>query len=119
MLSPVTGKPLSSRARWRSRAPSVTLAVALDGHHVGAGHHDLADDGVAELDDRLDELALLVLDHLVLGGRVGDAEQLLLRHERALLQALAGQEHVGQADERPGDEPQGREARPGRPSGRR
>ena len=48
---------------------------------------------------RLDELALLVLDHLVLGGRLDDAEQLLLRHERALLQTLAGHEHVGQPDQ--------------------
>ena len=49
------------------------------GDHVGAGHHDLAGDGVAELDDRLDQLALLVLDDLVLGGGVDDAEQLLAR----------------------------------------
>ena len=53
--------------------------------------------------------ALLVLDHLVLGRRLDDAEQLLLRHERTLLQALARQQHVGEADQAAGDEPQRRE----------
>ena len=43
--------------------------------------------------------ALLGLDHLVLDGQVGDGEQLLLGDERALLQALAGEDHVGEADE--------------------
>ena len=57
--------------------------VGGDGDHVGAGHHDLADDGVAELDDRLDEAALLGLDDLVLHGQVGDREELLLRDVRA------------------------------------
>ena len=55
--------------------------------HVGPRHHHLAGDGVAELDDALDQLALLVLDHLVVGGGLDDAEQLLLGDERALLQA--------------------------------
>ena len=63
--------------------------VGLDHHHVGARHHDLAHDRVAELDDRLDQLALLVLDHLVVGRGLDDPEQLLLADERALLQPLA------------------------------
>ena len=85
----------------RSRAP-VTVGVVLDDHHVGPRHHHLAGDGVAELDDALDQLALLVLDHLVVGRRADDAEQLLLADERALLEALAGQQHVGEPDQRRG-----------------
>ena len=62
----------------------MTVGVIGDGDHVGPGHHHLAGHGVAELDDALDELALLVLDDLVLGGGLDDAEQLLLADERAL-----------------------------------
>ena len=36
--------------------------VGLDRDHVGARQHHLAHDGVAELEDRVDELALLGLD---------------------------------------------------------
>ena len=78
-----------SRGRSPGRAPAVTVGVVLDDHHVRARHHHLARDGVAELDDALDELALLVLDHVVLGGGLDDAEQLLLADERPLLEALA------------------------------
>ena len=79
------------------------------GDHVRPRHHHLAGDGVAELDDALDELALLVLDHLVLGRRLDDAEQLLLADERALLEALARQHHVGQPDQAAADDAQRRE----------
>ncbi len=75
--------------------------VVGDQHHVRPRHHDLAGHGVAELDDGLDELALLAFDDLVLGRGLDDPEQLLLRHERPLLQALAGQDHVREADQRP------------------
>ena len=71
--------------------PSRNCRVVGHDDHVRSRHHHLASDGVAELDDALDELALLVFDDLVLGGRLDDAEQLLLADERALLQALAGQ----------------------------
>ena len=83
-------------------ATSITSAdpeVGRHRDHVGPRHHDLAHDRVAELDDLLDELALLGLDHVFLDRRVGQGEQLGLRHERALLQALARQQHVGQPDE--------------------
>ena len=53
--------------------------------------------------------ALLVLDDLVLGRGLHDAEQLLLRDERALLQALARDQPVRHADEARGEEPQRRE----------
>ena len=52
-----------SRARWPTSSAALTLSVGAHVDHVGPGHHDLAGDGVAELDDRLDELPLLVLDH--------------------------------------------------------
>ena len=50
--------------------------VALDRHHVGPGHHDLAGHGVAEVDDRVDEGPLLVLDHVLLVGHVGHGLEL-------------------------------------------
>ena len=45
--------------------------LVRDHRHVGPRHHHLADDGVAELDDALDQLALVVLDHVV-GGSGSD-----------------------------------------------
>ena len=66
-----------SRGRWPGRGRRDRGVVGHD-DHVGPRHHHLAGDGVAELDDALDELALLVLDDLVVGGRLDDAEQLLL-----------------------------------------
>ena len=73
--------------------------LGLDGHHVGARHHHLAHDGVAELEDRVDELALLALDGLLVGRDVGHRAEVLLGDERTLLQALAREHHVGEADE--------------------
>ncbi len=84
---------------------SDTRAVRLDRHHVRSGHHDLPNDGVAEVDDGVDEGAFLPLDHVVLDRRVGHGQQLLLGHERPLLDALAGQDEVGDADEGAGDPP--------------
>ena len=106
--SPCSGSRLKPWAMARSSAAADRRVVGHD-DHVRPRHHHLAGDGVAELDDALDELALLVLDDLVLGGGLDDAEQLLLADERALLQALAGQQHVGQPDQRTADQPQRRE----------
>ena len=50
----------------------------LDGDHVGAGDHHLADQLVADLDDRLDHLPLFLFDYALL---LGDAEQ---RHQLGL-----------------------------------
>ena len=86
--SPSTGNRLNPLAIARSSA-AVTVASFVDDHHVGPRHHHLARDRVAELDDALDQLALLVLDHLVVGGGSDDAEQLLLADERPLLEPLA------------------------------
>ena len=81
---PDTGSRLNPWAMARSSA-WVTVDAVGDDDHVRLRHHHLAGDGVAELDDALDQLALFVLDHLVLGGRLDDAQQLLLAHERPLL----------------------------------
>ena len=50
--------------------------VGADGDHVGPGHHHLPHHGVAELDDRVDEGALLGLDDLPLDGHVGHGQEL-------------------------------------------
>ncbi len=73
----------------------------LRGHrdHVRPRHHHLAHDRVAQLDHRLDELALLGLDDVLLDGEVRDGEELLLRRVRTALEPLAGQQRVGEADE--------------------
>ena len=86
------------RSMARSIASSI-VCVGLDGDHVGARQHHLAHDGVAELEDRVDEPALLALDGLLVGGDVGHRADLLLGDERALLQALAREDDVGDADE--------------------
>ena len=80
--------------------------VGGDRDHVGSRHHHLAHDGVAELDDRLDELALLGLDDVLLHREVGHGEELLLRRVRAPLEALARQEHVGEADQAARQQPE-------------
>ena len=67
--------------------------VAVDRDHVGTRPHDLAHDGVAELEDRVDEPALLALDLLLVGRDVGHRAEVLLGDERALLQPLA-REHA-------------------------
>ena len=51
--------------------------VGVDGDHVGAGHHDLAHEGLAELDDAAHHLAVLVLDGLGLADLVDHLAQVL------------------------------------------
>jgi hypothetical protein len=68
-------------------------------------------DRVAELDRVDDELALLRVDHRVLDGDAGQREQLLLGHGHALCPTLAGDDHVGRADEQPREPAQRREQR--------
>ena len=63
--------------------------VRLDPHHLGARHHHLAGDRVAEREDRVDHLALAVLDHAALLGQVDQLAQLDLGGERALAEAPA------------------------------
>ena len=74
--------------------------VGPDGHHVGPGHHHLAHHGVAELDDRVDEGALLGLDDVPLDGHVGHGQQLGLGHRgRRRTSPFSPMMQVGQADE--------------------
>ena len=73
--------------------------VGLHRDHVGAWEHRLAHDGVTELEDRVDELALLAFDHVVVGRDVGHREDLLLGDERPGLQPLARKHDVGDTDE--------------------
>ena len=104
--SPTMSSVLSSYAgsrdlpgRDRDRDRLVDGRVGLDRDHVGARQHHLAHDRVAELEDRVDELALLGLDRRLLGGDVGHREDLLLGDERAPPQSLARQHDVGETDE--------------------
>jgi hypothetical protein len=93
-----------------------------DGHHVGARHHHFAGDRVTELDDGLDELALVLLDDVLLDREVRHREELLLRGVRPAGEALPRQQHVGEADQGARQEPQRRQRRheahgPGRGQG--
>ena len=83
----------------RQRLPQ--RLAALDEHHVGARHHHLADDGVAELEDRVDHLPLAGLDEVALLGQVDQVAQLRLGVERALAEAAAGGERVAEQDQQP------------------
>ena len=83
-------------------------------HHLGAGNHDLAHEGVAEFEDRVQHLPLLVLDHRVGPCLVEQLTQFGLTHERALAIPLAGRDRVadedeqgGEGPEEPGEEPRG------------
>jgi hypothetical protein len=77
-VAAVTGRRESPASMATPRASD--RLVAVRGSHVGTGHHDLAHDGVAELDDRVDELAFVTLDHVLLEGHVGHGQQLGLAH---------------------------------------
>ena len=66
----------------------------------GRGQHDLAHHGVAELEDRVDEPALLDLDRLLVGRDVGHRAEVLLGDERALPSGRCpGSSDVGEADQ--------------------
>ncbi len=47
-------------------------AAGIDGHDVGPGRHHLANHLVAELDNRLDELAVVFLDEALFGAGVDE-----------------------------------------------
>ena len=80
--------------------------VLGDGHHVGPRHHHLAHDGVAELEDRVDHLALVVLDDVGLPRPVEQVAQLGLALERSLAVSLAGGHGVAEGHEDVGDRPE-------------
>ena len=100
---PDTGSRLNPWAMARSSA-WVTVELSVTTTMSGCGTITSRADGVAELDDALDQLALLVLDHLVLGGRLDDAQQLELAHERPFLETLAREQDVGEPDQAPRDQ---------------
>ena len=86
--SPTTGiREKPGAQEQRHRLPQ--RLVVVDRDHVGARHHDLAHDGVAELEDRVDHLALVGLDHARVAGQVDQVAQLGLALERAVAVALA------------------------------
>jgi hypothetical protein len=82
--------------------------VALDGDHVRSGHHDLARDGVAEVDDRMDEGALFALDHVLLVRHVGHRLELgigdVRRSDAVVALTRTADDQVGQPDEEGRDE---------------
>ena len=87
----------NSDIAWRRRR------VGVDADHVGARHHHLADEGVAELEDRVDHLALVVLDHVGLAGQVDQLAQLALAGERARRGRPARGHGVAERDEQPAE----------------
>jgi hypothetical protein len=89
--------------------------VRLDPHHLGARHHHLAGDRVAEREDRVDHLALAVLHHAPLLGQVDQLAQLDLGGERPLPEAPAGRDHVADQDQQRGE----RAERPAQPAHQR
>ena len=85
------------------------------------GHHHLADDGVAELEDRVDHLPLARLDDRGLPARSTRSRSSASLVERAVAVALARRDRVAERDEQPRDRPEDRaqpDQRPGRRAGR-
>ena len=74
--------------------------VGLDGDHVDARHHDLADGGVGELEDVVDHLALVFFEHALLLADLDQQAQLVFGDERAALdRGAAEQAHDAVGDE--------------------
>ncbi|GMA20065.1 hypothetical protein GCM10025862_20860 [Arsenicicoccus piscis] len=85
------------------RHPLAQRLVLVERDHVGARHHHLARQRVTELEDRVDHLALVVLDDVALLGHVHEIPQLGLGLERPVDIPLAGGERVAEGHEQPGD----------------
>ena len=85
------------------------LEVGRDRHHVGPRHHHLAHDGVAELDGVLDELALLGASTASSTATPASAMRSSSVTVGPSARPLAGNDHVGRADEQPGGPPQRRD----------
>ncbi len=120
--SPMTGSRLKPCSMAMSSAP---LTVASWGMVTMSGRGTITSRATVSPNSMIDSMSSRSSRSItvVLGRGLHDAEQLLLRDERALLQPLPRQQDVGQADERPGDELQRREAdqrrrRPGADQGR-
>ena len=92
------GDPGEARAEAeRQRLPQGL--VALDEDHLRARHHHLLREGVPELEDGVDHLALVILDEVVGLGQVDHLAKLGLRGEGALAVALARGDRVADEDE--------------------
>ena len=72
---------------------------ALDPDHVGARHHHLARERVAELEDRRDHVALAALHDAALLGEVDQIAQLGFGRERAFAIAAARGDRVAEQDQ--------------------
>ena len=116
-------RPRPCRRRASARHPTTRnsciarrhVLVVVDRDHVGARDHHLAHDRLAPFEDRVDELPVVLLEHVRLGGLVDHAEQLLLARER-LRARPPGRHPVADRDERGGErtEQHARARAPGR-----
>src|ERR1051325_7395745 len=86
---------------------SLRRSLDLDGDDVRARHHDLADDGIAELKDRVNHLPLALFDAALLVPDLGHRPDVLLGDEWALLQSLPREEDVGHANQQAGRKSKG------------
>ena len=86
--------------RQGQRLPHALLA--LDPHHLGAGHHHLAHAGVAEVEHRLDHRPLAVVDEPAGLGHVDHLAELDLGGERPLAEAAPGRDRVADEDQQGG-----------------
>ena len=96
------GEPAAQEQRHRL----AQVLEALDVDDVAARHHHLADDGVAELEDRVDHLAFAGLDHRRRLGEVDQLAQLGLGRERPLAKTAARSDGVADHDQHPRDRAQ-------------
>src|SRR6266540_395037 len=98
LIFPDDGDPGEAAAKGeRQRLPK--CLVTFDEDDLGAWHHHLTRQGVAELKDRVDHLPFARLDHPPLLEQVHEIAQLGLGREGALPEALARRESVPHADE--------------------
>src|SRR6266702_4568375 len=95
------GEPAAQRER--QRLPQ--RLAALDEDHVGARHHDLPHDRVAELEYRVDHRPLARLDHPAALEQVDETAQVLLLAGRAGLLPPAPAEHAAGRQQHRRDRP--------------
>ena len=108
----------SGEARAQSERDRLTDRLrALDEDDLGTRDHHLPDEGVAELEDGVDHLPLLVLDEVVGLGHVDELSELGLGGERTLAEAAAGGERVSDDDEERGERTEERGEELGRACG--
>ena len=62
----------------KDRHHIIDAVLGIHGDHVGAGHHDLSNNGVAEVKHRVQEFTILLLEHVALGGFIDPVSELIL-----------------------------------------